>query len=163
MLRRPPTSTLFPYTTLFRSAVSGWSYGGYMTSWLIGHYDVFKAAVSGAAVNNLVHEYTLSDNNVTVRYSLEGSPYNAKTAKAWIEQSPITYAGAIKTPTLIITDTGDTRVPATQSFEMYHALKDNGVEVKFVAYPVGGHFPGDPIRAADVYRRWIDWIDGHFK
>src|SRR5438067_6262145 len=69
MLRRPPTSTLFPYTTLFRSAVSGWSYGGYMTSWLIGHYGVFKAAVSGAAVNNLVHEYTLSDNNVTDRKS----------------------------------------------------------------------------------------------
>lgn len=146
-----------------RIAVSGWSYGGYMTSWLIGHYGPFRAAVSGAAVNNLVHEYVLSDNNVTVRYSLEGSPYNPKTAKAWAEQSPITYAHMIKTPTLILTDTGDTRVPATQSFEMYHALKDNGVETKFVAYPVGGHFPGDPIRSADLYRRWIDWIEGHFK
>ena len=146
-----------------RIAVSGWSYGGYMTSWMSGHYDIFKAAVAGAAVNNFVHEYALSDNNVTVRYSFEGSPYNAKTAKAWIAQSPITYAHAIKAPTLIITDTGDTRVPATQSFEMYHALKDNGVETKFVAYPVGGHFPGDPIRTADVYRRWIEWIDVHFK
>ena len=57
----------------------------------------------------------------------------------------------------------DTRVPATQSFEMYHALKDNNVEVKFVAYPVGGHFPGDPVRSADVWRRWIGWIDQHFK
>ncbi|HEX7418467.1 MAG TPA: S9 family peptidase, partial [Thermoanaerobaculia bacterium] len=141
-----------------RMAVSGWSYGGYMTSWLIGHYNVWKAAVSGAAVNNLVHEYALSDNNVTSQYSIGGSPYNAKYAKAYIEQSPITYAGQIKTPTLIITDTGDTRVPATQSFEMYHALKDNGVEVKFIAYPVGGHFPGDPVRSADVYRRWSEWI-----
>jgi len=146
-----------------RIAVSGWSYGGYMTSWLIGHYNVFRAAVSGAAVNNLVHEYVLSDNNVTVRYTMEGSPYNPKSAKAWIEQSPITYAHAVKTPTLIISDTGDTRVPATQSFEMYHALKDNGVETKFIAYPVGGHFPGDPIRSIDVYRRWIDWIEQHFK
>src|SRR5207247_4566906 len=127
-----------------RIAVSGWSYGGYMTSWLIGHYNVFKAAVSGAAVNNLVHEYTLSDNNVTVRYSLEGSPFNPKTAKAWIEQSPITYANAIKTPRLIISDTGDTRVPATQSFEMYHALADNGVEPKFVAYTGGVHFASAP-------------------
>jgi dipeptidyl aminopeptidase/acylaminoacyl peptidase len=118
-----------------RIAVSGWSYGGYMTSWMIGHYPIFKAAVSGAAVNNLAQEYTLSDNNVSWRYSMEGSPYDPKTAKAWIEQSPITYAHAIKTPTLILTDTGDTRVPATQSFEMYHALKDNGVETKFVAYP----------------------------
>jgi len=54
-------------------------------------------------------------------------------------------------------------VPATQSFEMYHALKDAGVEVKFVAYPVGGHFPGDPVRSADLYKRWVDWIATHFK
>ncbi len=143
-------------------AVSGWSYGGYMTSWLIGHYDIWKVAVSGAAVNNLVHEYALSDNNVTVRYGLGGSPYDPKYAKAYIEQSPITYAHRVKTPTLILTNTGDVRVPATQSFEMYHALKDNGVEVKFFAYPVGGHFPGDPARSADVYRRWIAWIEEHF-
>jgi dipeptidyl aminopeptidase/acylaminoacyl peptidase len=146
-----------------RMAVSGWSYGGYMTSWMIGHYNIWKAAVAGAAVNNLMQEYALSDNSVTTAYSMPGKPYDPKFAKAWIEQSPITYANAIKTPTLIITDTGDTRVPATQSFEMYHALKDNGVEVKFVEYPVGGHFPGDPVRGADVYRRWIDWIEQHFK
>jgi len=145
-----------------RIAVSGWSYGGYMTSWLIGHSNIWKAAVSGAAVNNLVHEYALSDNNITSGYSFGGSPYNPKYAKAYLEQSPITYVQAIKTPTLILTDTGDARVPATQSFEMFHALKDNGVEVKFVAYPVGGHFPGDPVRSADVYKRWADWIAGHF-
>jgi dipeptidyl aminopeptidase/acylaminoacyl peptidase len=145
-----------------RMAVSGWSYGGYMTSWMIGHTNVFKAAVSGAAVNNLVHEYALSDNNITAGYGFGGSPYVAKTSKLYVDQSPITYAAAIKTPTLILTDTGDTRVPATQSFEMYHALKDNGVEVKFVAYPVGGHFPGDPVRSVDLYQRWIDWIKQHF-
>jgi len=146
-----------------RIAVSGWSYGGYMTSWLIGHSNIWKAAVSGAAVNNLVHEYALSDNNVTAGYSFGGSPYDPKLAKQYLEQSPITYVHAIRTPTLILTDTGDTRVPATQSFEMYHALKDNGVEVKFVAYPVGGHFPGDPVRSADLYRRWVEWIKTHFK
>jgi dipeptidyl aminopeptidase/acylaminoacyl peptidase len=146
-----------------RIAVSGWSYGGYMTSWLIGHSNIWKAAVSGAAVNNLAHEYALSDNNITSGYSVGGSPYDPKFAKAYLEQSPITYVRAIRTPTLILTDTGDARVPATQSFEMYHALKDNGVEVKFVAYPVGGHFPGDPIRSSDLSRRWVDWIKTHFK
>jgi dipeptidyl aminopeptidase/acylaminoacyl peptidase len=45
-----------------------------MTSWLIGHYDIFKAAVSGAAVNDLVHEYALSDNNITAGYAMGGSP-----------------------------------------------------------------------------------------
>ena len=47
-----------------RIAVSGWSYGGYMTSWMIGHYHIWKAAVSGAAVNDLIDEYALADNGV---------------------------------------------------------------------------------------------------
>jgi len=145
-----------------RIAVSGWSYGGYMTSWLIGHYDIWKAAVSGAAVNNFVHAYALSDNNRTNAYSFGGSPYDPKFAKAWVEQSPITYAHKVKTPTLILSTTGDTRVPPTQSFELYHALKDNGVEVKFIAYPGGGHFPGDPARSRDLFQRWMDWIAEHF-
>ncbi len=142
-----------------RVAVSGWSYGGYMTSWLIGHYHIWKAAVSGAAVNDLVHEYNLSDFNVTDRYSFGGSPWTGGRMKAYREQSPITYAGEITTPTLILSDTGDERVPITQSYFMYHALKDRGVTVKFVAYPVPGHFPSDPVRAMDVLRRWSGWIE----
>lgn len=146
-----------------RVAVSGWSYGGYMTSWLIGHYQFWKAAVSGAAVNDLVHAYALSDFNVTERWSFGGSPWNGKLMAAYVAQSPITYASQIKTPTLILADTADERVPITQSYLMYHALKDNGVTVKFYAYPVPGHFPGDPIRSADVYRRWITWIDQYMQ
>jgi dipeptidyl aminopeptidase/acylaminoacyl peptidase len=148
-----------------RIGVSGWSYGGYMTSWLIGHYDVWKAAVSGAAVNDLVEEYALSDFNVTNRYSFGNfsSPYVGDAVNSYREQSPITYAAKIKTPTLILCDTGDARVPITQSYQMFRALKDHGVETKFYAYPVSGHFPSDPVRAADVYRRWIDWFAEHLK
>lgn len=146
-----------------RIAVSGWSYGGYMTSWLIGHYQFWKAAVSGAAVNDLVHAYALSDFNVTERWSFGGSPWNGKLMAAYVAQSPITYASRVKTPTLILADTADERVPITQSYLMYHALKDNGVTVKFFAYPVEGHFPGDPIRSADVFRRWISWIDEYMQ
>ncbi|HEY1313899.1 MAG TPA: S9 family peptidase [Steroidobacteraceae bacterium] len=144
-----------------RIAVSGWSYGGYMTSWLIGHYGIWKAAVSGAAVNDLLHEYALSDNNVTVRYNFGGPPWSDKLLKAYQEQSPISYASHISTPTLILSDTGDARVPISESYLMYHALKDRNVPVEFYAYPVGGHFPSDPVRGPDVYRRWVDWIDRH--
>ncbi|MBV9886686.1 MAG: S9 family peptidase, partial [Acidobacteria bacterium] len=56
-------------------AVSGWSYGGYMTSWLIGHYNFWKVAVAGAPVTDLYDEYNLSDGNVTGRYGFKGSPY----------------------------------------------------------------------------------------
>ncbi|MDQ2663557.1 MAG: S9 family peptidase [Candidatus Eremiobacteraeota bacterium] len=146
-----------------RIAVSGWSYGGYMTSWMIGHYHLWKAAVSGAAVNNLVDEYNLADNGVQDRFSIGGSPYVGKLMSHYIAQSPITYAWQITTPTLILSDTGDARVPIVQSYEMYHALKDRGTPVEFWAYPVAGHFPGDPVRAVDVYRRWANWIARYLK
>jgi dipeptidyl aminopeptidase/acylaminoacyl peptidase len=142
--------------------VGGWSYGGYMTSWMIGHYPIFKAAVSGAAVNNLVDSYTLADSGLGRRLSW-GSPYAADNIKRYIEQSPITYASKIKTPTLILSDTGDVRVPITQSYEMYHALIDNGVPVKFIGYPVSGHSPDDPIHQADIDRRYVEWFSEHLK
>jgi dipeptidyl aminopeptidase/acylaminoacyl peptidase len=141
-----------------RIGVSGWSYGGYMTSWLEGHYHIWKAALAGAAVNNWIDEYALSDNNVSVRFAFGGSPWTGKHIEQYRAQSPITYAWNIDTPTLILSDTGDARVPITQSYEMYHALKDHGVMVRFFAYPSAGHHPGDPVRAMDVSRRWIDWF-----
>lgn len=146
-----------------RVAVSGWSYGGYMTSWMEGHYHIWKAAVAGAAVNNWIDEYTLSDNNVSVRFSFGGSPYTGDRMKQYVAQSPITYAWNVNTPTLILSDTGDVRVPITQSYEMFRALKDRGVTVQFWAYPVSGHSPGDPVRAMDVDRRWIDWLVKYLK
>jgi dipeptidyl aminopeptidase/acylaminoacyl peptidase len=147
-----------------RIAVSGWSYGGYMTSWLIGHYHIWKTAVSGAAPNSRANQYNLSDYNVTERFAFGGSPWKKEYAKAYEEQSPITYAGAITTPTLILHDTGDQRVPITNSYAMYHALKDNGVTVKFIAIPVAGHFPdGAPVRESDIDRVWLEWFDRYLK
>jgi dipeptidyl aminopeptidase/acylaminoacyl peptidase len=147
-----------------RIAVSGWSYGGYMTSWMIGHYHIWKAAVSGAAVNDLIDEYALADNGVGDRYSMGGySPYAKDQAKNYIAQSPINAAWDVTTPTLILSDVGDQRVPITQSYKFYHALKDRGTTVQFWAYPVSGHFPGDPVRQLDVYRRWSGWIEDYLK
>jgi dipeptidyl aminopeptidase/acylaminoacyl peptidase len=111
-----------------RIGVSGWSWGGCMTSWLIKHYHTWRAAVAGAAVNSLTDWYTLTDVNVTEGVMFGGSPWKKQYAKAYEEQSPITYAGAVTTPTLILHDTGDTVVPITSSYAMYHALKDNGVK-----------------------------------
>jgi dipeptidyl aminopeptidase/acylaminoacyl peptidase len=146
-----------------RIAVTGWSYGGYMTSWLIGHYHFWKAAMAGAPVTDMYDQYNLSDGNVTERYSLRGSPYVGENLKDYRAQSPITYASAMKTPTLIMHDTGDARVPISQGYSLYHALKDNGVPVKFIAFPIPGHSPGDPVRRMDMYRRWIEWIDLYMK
>ena len=143
--------------------VSGWSYGGYMTSWMIGHYHIWKAAVSGAAVNDLVQEAAISDGNRTDYASMGGSPWVGDNWKIYRDESPITYAAQIKTPTLILSDVGDFRVPIPQSYEMYHALKDNGVATQFFAYPVTGHFPGDPVHREDVMTRWIGWLNQYLK
>jgi dipeptidyl aminopeptidase/acylaminoacyl peptidase len=145
-----------------RMAVSGWSYGGFMTTWLIGHYQGWKAAVAGAAVTDWMDQYNIGDSNVSRAGQFGGSPWVGEFEKAYREQSPITNAPKIKTPTLILSTTGDVRVPITQSYKLYHALRDNGVPVQFIAYPVAGHSPADPVRQQDVSRRWIEWIEKHF-
>ncbi len=146
-----------------KMAVTGWSYGGFMTTWLAGHYPVWKAAVAGAAVTDWVEMYNLSDGNVTITGQTGISPYVAGGMEPNRKQSPATMMNHIKASTLVMSDTGDFRVPAAQSYGLYHALKDNGVPTEFVAYPVGGHFPGDPIRQMDVYTRWVDWLDRWLK
>ena len=148
-----------------RIAISGWSYGGYMTSWLIGHDTRWKAAVAGAAVTDLADQYFFADFNVQMRYSMKGmaTPFSPGGEALYREQSPIATATRARTPTLILTDTGDFRVPHTQSFKLFHALKEAGVETSFVAIPVGGHFPGDPVRTREVFRRWIGWLEPRLK
>jgi dipeptidyl aminopeptidase/acylaminoacyl peptidase len=141
-----------------RMAVSGWSYGGFMTTWLAGHYPVWKVAVAGAAVTDWVEMYDLSDGNVTQSEATGASPYVGDGMAINRRQSPSSAMTRIRAPTLIMCDTGDFRVPITQSFGLYRALKDNHVTTEFYAIPVGGHFPGDPLRQMDVYQRWVDWL-----
>ncbi len=62
-------------------------------------------------------------------------------------------------PVLIVSDIGDYRVPVTQSFRMYHTLKDNGKDVRFIGIPVDGHNPSDIVRRMERDRLWVDWAD----
>jgi dipeptidyl aminopeptidase/acylaminoacyl peptidase len=141
-----------------RMAVSGWSYGGFMTTWLAGHYPVWKATVAGAAVTDWVEMYDLSDGNVTQSEATGASPYVGDGMAINRRQSPSSAMTRIRAPTLIMCNTGDFRVPITQSFGLYRALRDNHVTTEFYAIPSGGHFPGDPVRQMDVYQRWVDWL-----
>jgi dipeptidyl aminopeptidase/acylaminoacyl peptidase len=146
-----------------RMAVTGWSYGGFMTTWLAGHYPVWKAAVAGAPVTDWVEMYDLSDGNVTVVAQTGASPYIGDGMAINRRQSPASAFSKITAPTLILCDTGDFRVPIAQSFSLYRALVDNHVKTEFYAIPVGGHFPADPIRQMDVYQRWQDWLVPYLK
>jgi len=101
-----------------RMAVSGWSYGGYMTTWLLGNYpDRWQAGVAGASVTDHIDQYVLSDIHSFVATYYGGSPFtDPKRLRAYREQAPITYATRIKAPTLVLCDTGDQRVPISESF-----------------------------------------------
>lgn len=143
--------------------VSGWSYGGMMTSWLITQDHRWACAVSGAAVNDLLYDYSLADDISSDRESMPGSPFVGKNMAFYRAVSPLTFYRNVRTPTLILSDMYDDRVPAAQSYAFYHALHDIGTPVEFYEWPVHGHWPSDPVRTADVYRYWIDWIDKHVK
>jgi dipeptidyl aminopeptidase/acylaminoacyl peptidase len=138
-----------------RMGVSGWSYGGYMTTWMLGNYpDVWKAGVAGAAVTDRLDQASFSDGA-----GRGGAWINEEQFKRERDQSPITYAGRIKAPTLILANTGDYRVPITQSYKLFHALRAAQVPTKFVAYPINAHNASDPVRQRDTAERWVGWFE----
>jgi len=146
-----------------RIGVSGWSAGGMMTSWLITHDTRWRAALAGAPVTTLLGVATMSDVDSYAPALLRGDPWADPAVMArTLEESPLTYAERVKTPTLIVTDAGDQRVPTPLSYEFYHAVRATGTPAELLVYPVNGHFPGDPLHVEDVNRRWIDWFAKHF-
>ncbi|MBV8638105.1 MAG: S9 family peptidase [Candidatus Eremiobacteraeota bacterium] len=142
-----------------RIGVSGWSAGGMMTSWLITHDSRWKAAVDGAAVDDFLGLGYLSDSKGYLQSLMGAYPWSDQARMAtYREESPATYADRVKTPTLILTDAGDYRVPTPLSYEFYHAIRATGTPVKLVVWPVVGHFPTDPVRSEDVLRQWENWF-----
>ena len=91
------------------------------------------------------------------------SPWTKEGRAAFIAESPITYAANIRTQLLILSDTGDQRVPIAQSYALYHAVHDRGGTVTFIAFPRAGHFPTDPVGRESVERQWSVWFDRWMK
>jgi dipeptidyl aminopeptidase/acylaminoacyl peptidase len=146
-----------------RIAVGGWSYGGIMTAWMISKYHIWRAALSGASVNDWVTDYGTADDPSADKALFHGSPFVGNNAAEYRRASSITYAKDVTTPVLIVSDVGDNRDPFATSSMYYRALRDNGKDATFLAYPVEGHFPGDPVRQLDLYGRWIDWFASHLR
>lgn len=146
-----------------RIGVSGWSYGGFMTVWLAGHYEGWKAVIAGAAVTDWVDQYNLSDANVARAGAIGGSPWVGDNMQKYVEQSPITEAKNIKAPTLILANTGDPRVTITQSYKLYHTLVDNGTYTKFWVWPIAAHNASDPITQAEQQKMWLNWMITYLK
>jgi dipeptidyl aminopeptidase/acylaminoacyl peptidase len=147
---------------LSRMAVSGWSYGGIMTAWMISKYHLWRAAVSGASVNDWYTDYGVADDSLADLDLFHGSPYVGHNSAEWYRASAISYAGDVTTPVLILSDVGDNRDPFATSSMYWRALRDNHKDATLRVWPVDGHFPRDPVRSADVYHYWIDFIARHF-
>ncbi len=148
-----------------RIGVSGWSGGGLQTSWLIGHATFWRAALSGAAVNDWFEQATLADISEEFASVFLGgvTPWTPEGRAKYRAESPITYAADVKTPTLILTDAGDQRVPISQSFAFYRALQAHNVQVRMMEFPRNGHNPTDPVGREARIRIWTEWFDKWMK
>ncbi|MBC8229074.1 S9 family peptidase [bacterium] len=138
-----------------RLVVGGWSYGGYMTSWMVTQTDRFKAAMNGCGVTNLVSMYGQTDIPSFMRLYFEDAP--SKKLELYHKHSPISYIHRVKTPTLILHGAEDKRVPLPQAEEFYACLKSIGVDVEFVKYPREGHGIGEPRHVLDLLKRHLSW------
>ena len=149
-----------PYVDRDRTGIYGYSYGGYMTSWVIGHTDRFKAAVCGAPAFDLESMFGTSDLGHTfIPQELGGTPWTSRDIIE--ERSPSTHIHNATTPTLIIHGEADDRCPIGQAEQMFISLKKVGCEVEFARYPGGAHgfiVSGEPAHRIDAISRTIGWF-----
>lgn len=157
-----------PYIDPERMGVTGGSYGGYMTLWVIGHTHQFKAAVAQRVVSNFISMWGSSDMNWKMQH-LTGDPAPIDDIQTAWNHSPVKYLGNATTPTLIIHSEEDHRCPIEQGEQAFVTLKVHGVETEMV------RFPGEPhglsrtgrtdrriarlhhiLRWMDKYLQWID-------
>jgi dipeptidyl aminopeptidase/acylaminoacyl peptidase len=144
-----------------RMFVGGGSYGGYLTFWIIAHTDRFSSAFARAGVVDLLTEYALTDEpSFMIGYFLK-SPY--EDPEIYRKNSPLTYASQVSTPVLIVHGEWDLRVPVSQAYELYSALKHYGAEVKLVIYPREPHGIGEYTHQVDVLNRVLHWFKSEGK
>jgi len=151
----------FPWVDQTRLGVSGGSYGGFMTNWIITQSTRFKAAVSVASVSNLVSFYSTSLYQDLIHAEFGGFPWdNYDLLWQW---SPLRYVRQAQTPTLFIHGEQDNDVHITQAEEMYMALRRRGVDTVLVRYPREGHGFREPKHRVDALERTLDWFDKYLK
>ncbi len=139
-----------------RQAIMGWSYGGYMSSFAITRTDRFKASMVGAGVTNLISMTGTSDIPSFLPDYFESEYW--ENYERHQRHSAIFNVENISTPTLILHPEEDIRVPPSQGFELYVALKRLGVETKMVTYPRQPHGIREPKFTIDAAQRQLDWL-----
>jgi dipeptidyl aminopeptidase/acylaminoacyl peptidase len=151
----------YPWIDRERMAVTGGSYGGFMTNWIITQTPRFRAAVSVASVSNLISFYSTSLYQDLIHAEFGGFPWdNYELLWQW---SPLRYVKQAQTPTLFIHGEQDNDVHITQAEEMYTSLKRRGVETVLVRYPREGHGLREPKHRVDALERTLAWFDRYLR
>jgi len=148
-----------PYIDAQRTGIAGASYGGYAVDWLIGHTDRFKAAVSHDGVFNLETMSLESEELWFTDWESGGPPNSAAARRHFARCSPHLSAANIKTPTLVITNEQDFRVPVDQGLQLFTALRRNGVPSEALVFPDEGHW----VLGALNSKRWHEAVFGWMK
>ncbi|MCE5196614.1 MAG: S9 family peptidase [Negativicutes bacterium] len=142
-----------------RLGVTGWSYGGYMTSWAVSQTKRFRAAVAGAIISNWLTLCLVSD-AAAYGEGLHGGPA-FDDIPALMARSPIQYVRQVETPILLLHGMNDVRCPQDQTEQFYYALKRLGKETVYVKYPEQFHGFVKPAYIADRWQRTLAWFQSH--
>jgi dipeptidyl aminopeptidase/acylaminoacyl peptidase len=140
-----------------RMGVTGYSYGGFMTDWVVTQTNRFAAAIAGAGISNWVSDYGTADIPRTKESEFFGAPWEAKGYELLWRQSPIHYAANVTTPTLFVHGEADLRVPIEQAEQMYTALKKRKVPARMVRYPDSYHGGWSPWNSVHRYWQELEW------
>lgn len=140
-----------------RVAIGGWSNGGYLTAWAVTQTTRFKAAVMGAGISdwhNMHAQTNIADADILL---LGADPL--EYPEVYRKHSPITYAGRVTTPTLILHGENDPAVPVAQAYAFYRALRERNVPVELVVYPREGHGVSERAHILDGDERLLRWLE----
>jgi dipeptidyl aminopeptidase/acylaminoacyl peptidase len=150
-----------PWADRDRLGVMGGSYGGFMTTWIIGHTNRFKAAISERAVNDWYSMQGASDIGGTFNRQYLGADATIQdNVEAVLRQSPLTYAKNIETPVLILHSEVDLRCPISQAEQLFVVLKQRRRDVEFVRFPDEDHElsrSGRPSHRVDRFNVILDY------
>jgi dipeptidyl aminopeptidase/acylaminoacyl peptidase len=154
----------FPFIDADRLGVMGGSYGGYMTSWIVGHTDRFACAISERAVNDMASEDGSADIAGFFRGYVGADFWD--DPEAYRRISPITYATQMTTPLLILHSEDDLRCPINQGEQLFTILRSLRHEVEFVRFPGESHEltrSGSPTHRVQRFEIVLGWLDRHLK
>jgi dipeptidyl aminopeptidase/acylaminoacyl peptidase len=140
-----------------KMGVMGWSYGGFMSSWIVGHTDRFKVASIGAPVVDLAHQNLTDDIEGFLPSYFKSNPWDDWSK--YDAHSPLRFIQNVKTPVMLQHGEADLRVPFSNSVMFYNALRRRNVPVRLLALPRQPHGPTEPRMVLKTMQTNLEWFD----